>query len=137
MLQLLNDTLFVAINASSQASSIVVAVARVIAESGEPLAAVIVAGLWIWSDRQQRASVLTAVIAVLVALGIDKAIGFIWFEPRPFVAGICRTLLAHVPDNSFPIDHATVLWTLGWTLVATTVLRGWGWLFIVIGFPVA
>ena len=137
MLQHLNDTVFLVINASPEASSTVVAIARVIAEGSVPLAALIIAGLWIWSDRRQRAAVLTAVIAVLVGLGIDQAIGFIWFEPRPFVVGIGRTLVTHAPDSSFPSDHATVLWALGWTLVATMALRGWGWLFVVVGFPVA
>lgn len=137
MLKHLNDTLFLALNASSPASPSVVILARFLAEGSVPLAVVIVIGLWIWSDDRQRAPVLTACIGVLFGLGIDQAIGLVWFEPRPFVTGIGRTLLAHVPDSSFPSDHATVLWTLGWTLVGTTALRRWGWLFVVVGFPVA
>jgi undecaprenyl-diphosphatase len=69
--------------------------------------------LWFWPgprsrrDRRQLAGVLAAA-SVLVALGMNQVIGWIWTRPRPF-AGHPHTLLvpgAH--DASFPSDHATI-----------------------------
>ncbi len=133
----LNDLLFLAINAPEQASGRIVAAARFGAEWIVPLAAAIVVCLWIWSAPHKRAALLTAVIGVLAGLGSNHIIGLVWVLPRPFLVGIGSTLDSHPPENSFPSDHATFLWSLGLSLVVTAVLRWWGWLFVVLGVSVA
>ena len=58
-------------------------------------------------------------IAAALALGVNQLLGLMWYEPRPFMIGLGHSLLAHVPENSFPSDHATLVWALGAGLVAT------------------
>ena len=40
--------------------------------------------------------------------------------------GLGHTFAVHVPENSFPSDHATFLWTVGLGLIATGGSRRWG-----------
>ena len=35
------------------------------------------------------------------------------------MVGVGRTLMAHVPENSFPSDHTTFMLTVGFALIAT------------------
>lgn len=60
-------------------------------------------------EGDKRHALVTAVLAGVVALGINYVVGLFWFSPRPFVvlpAHSFTQLVAHTPDNSFPSDHA-------------------------------
>ncbi|HUW65397.1 MAG TPA: phosphatase PAP2 family protein [Spirochaetia bacterium] len=60
-------------------------------------------------DADHRHALITAVLAGLLALGVNYVVGFFWIRPRPFVVlpGHSFTqLIPHAPDNSFPSDHA-------------------------------
>ncbi len=129
----LNELLFLAISASDQASAFTVAVARFIAQWIVPLGGATILGLWIWGRPNKRGALVTATIGLLAGLGINQALGLVWFHPRPFMVGSGRTLMSHPPENSFPSDHATFLWRLGFGLIATMSWRLWGWLLVVFG----
>jgi undecaprenyl-diphosphatase len=56
--------------------------------------------------------------AVLLALGLAMALGHVYHEARPFVSdGDTRLLISHGADNSFPSDHATLVFAVGGAIV--------------------
>lgn len=98
----------------------------------------LVATLWVTPGedagvnvRRQRI-VVCAILAALLALGINKLIGLAWFRPRPFVFHHVTLLLPHANDPSFPSDHAAG----GFALATTPLLardrwtRRLGWLML-------
>lgn len=121
-----NQHLFLMLNASADPAGWLVAFACVAANSPDVLVPAVLVGLWIWGPPAQRGALLAVAGGVLVGLGINQGLGALWFEPRPFMAGIGHTWLAHAPDNSFPSDHATFVWSLGAGLIFTGAARRWG-----------
>lgn len=100
----------------------------------------LVATLWVTPANDERATlgrqslVIYAVLAALLALGINQLIGLAWFRPRPFAAHPVNLLIRHANDTSFPSDHAA-----GGFALATTLLiardrwaRRIGWLLLVL-----
>ena len=102
-----------------------------IANYGQYLMLVPLVLLWFWpvgSRTRRQWSVITAVLAVLLALGTNQVISHIWDRPRPFVAHAHVLLLAASTDPSFPSDHAA-----GAFAIAIALLLFWrraGWLAI-------
>src|SRR5258708_37308463 len=133
----LNDLLFSLINASDDASALTVGVAGFVAQWLVFGVAMLVIALWVWGASRKRYALLAAGVATLIALGINQVIGLLWFHPRPFMIGLGRTLMPHAPETSFPSDHATFLWSLGFGLIVTGAWRWWGWLIAASGFVVA
>ena len=103
----------------------------------------LVATLWITPAESRagtynrRAVVIYAVIAALLALGVNQLIGAAWLRPRPFAHHDVTLLLSHSADASFPSDHASggfalaiVVWQtrdrwmrrLGWLMIALAAL---------------
>lgn len=132
-----NQHLFLAINASADSAAWVVTLAGLVANSPDVLGPALLVGLWVWGPPAERGALLAVAGGVLVALGINLVAGMIWFEPRPFMAGIGHTWLRHAADNSFPSDHATFVWSLGAGLIFTRAARGWGGATCVYGVLVA
>lgn len=115
----LNHRLFLALNASGHPERFVVWAADFAAQYLIYGVLAIVVGLWIWGRPSRRGALLAVVVAAALALGVNQLLGLMWYEPRPFMIGLGHSLLAHVPENSFPSDHATLVWALGAGLVAT------------------
>lgn len=132
-----NIQLFSLLNASEQASPLLLLVARWTAEWAIFL---IVPGMvlaW-WRGRTPiRAALLNAAVVAALALGINQMIGLVWYHPRPFELGIGQQFLAHGLEASFPSDHATVLWALGLALAADRTTRSWGIVVGLLGLAVA
>lgn len=133
----LNLLLFSVINASDPASAIAVAIARLAAQWLVFVPAAVVTGLWIWGAPRGRGELLAAGLGLLVGMTINQMIGELWFHPRPFMLGVGHTLMFHVPENSFPSDHATFLWSVGFALIALGSWRPWGWCLVIVGLLVA
>jgi undecaprenyl-diphosphatase len=104
--------------------------------------------LWMFAAPKYRGALLFAVIATIVALAINYVIGKIWFQPRPFMVPIGYTFLTHTPDSSFPSDHVTFIWAVGFSLFLQPGLRfpgsimliiallvGWARVFLGVHFP--
>ncbi len=121
-----NTALFLSFNAASRPGP--VSQGLVVAVAGIPvlLAPVLLACLWVWGPPARRAALIAAGAGVFAGQGINLLLGLMWFEPRPFMAGIGHTWLDHVADNGFPSDHATLAWSLGLGLVLTGASRRWG-----------
>lgn len=115
MLENLNNSLFYLINATPDSAQWAIAFAVFIAKdliSIVPLLAVI---LWLWGPRDhvttQRKLVIKMALAIIVSLVISWLIGHLFPHDRPFVNHIGYNFLHHAPDDSFPSDHGTVIFT--------------------------
>ncbi len=64
------------------------------------------------------------------ALLINQLIGLVWYHPHPFEVGLGHTLLAHMPETSFPSDHATVFFSITLALLLRHGLKIWGAILI-------
>jgi undecaprenyl-diphosphatase len=78
-------------------------------------------GLWMRGAGAQREAAVKALAATGVALGINAAIGLLWYHARSFVAGVGHNFLHHAPDSSFPSDHGTIMFTVALVLATSSV----------------
>ena len=143
----LNTQLFLWLNASSQTTQIQLWLATLTAEwliYGLPLLLVL---LWSSGKRHSRKAAMTATLSVLLALACGLLIGLLWPHPRPFMVGLGQTLLVHRPSTSFPSDHATIFFSLGFSLLwsgwrklsslvlVTGILVAWSRVYLGVHFP--
>lgn len=132
-----NHYIFLLLNASGHPDAITVGVAKFAANWLVVAAVLVMVYLWIWGPVSKRGALIAAGASAALALGINQFLGLLWFEPRPFMVGLGHTLMSHPPDNSFPSDHATFMWSIGFGLIATRVSWSWGWLVAFAGVAVA
>jgi undecaprenyl-diphosphatase len=133
----INNHVFLLINAAAGASPAVVSVAEFVASRLIDLIPVLLVVLWVWGKPARRTDLVASSIAAALALGANQLVGLFWYEPRPFMIGLGHTLMAHVPENSFPSDHTTFILTVGFALVVTRAARTWGTVVTVLGVLVA
>jgi len=132
-----NISLFLFVNAGEHPSPVFLEAARWTAEWVIFAVALGMALGWMYGRSPFRASVMNAGLAAGLGLGINQLIGLIWYHPRPFELGIGHQFLPHGLETSFPSDHATVLWTLGFSLLAQRSTRFWGIFISILGVAVA
>ncbi len=65
---------------------------------------------------------MTTTLCVLFALGCGQLIGLLWPHPRPFMLGLGHAFLAQA-KAPFPSVHATVFFTLGLSLLLSSLRR--------------
>lgn len=122
----LNNVVFHWLNAPANASVAVVQLAIAIAAWLVAVVPTLLVALWIWGRPHKRAALIATGLAASAALACNQLLGALWYEPRPFVAHIGRSLMAHAADNSFPSDHVTVMATVAVGLIATRAAPRWG-----------
>ncbi len=132
-----NQQLFLLINASAGTNTWLTQMADIAASSPVVVGPLLMVALWVWGQPARRGRLLAVAGGMLIGLGINQVLGLLYFEPRPFMIGLGHTLLVHAPDNSFPSDHATFIWTLGVGLIATGAARRWGAAVCLYGMSVA
>jgi undecaprenyl-diphosphatase len=125
------------LNASDAPSHVVTTVASIIANAPIPVVPILVAAFWIWGNPSRRSSLVAVGLATLVGQTINLTLGNLYDDPRPFMVGLGHTLIAHPPDNGFPSDHATLIWTVGFGLVSTRAAIKTGIAVFFFGFAVA
>ena len=133
----LNDLLFLAINASAHPPSVLLAIGLFCASWLVPLAVLLFVVLWVRKPADERGALIVATAVMLIGLGINQVLGVLYFHPRPFMIGLGHQYLPHPADNSFPSDHATFMWSLGFALLALGRERLWGSVLVLAGFSVA
>ncbi len=121
-----NVSLFHLINASATPNGAVVLVAKALAEFAPWLVIVILISYWLFGTVDRRRSLMIAGVALGLGLAVNFSIAFTVYVPRPFEFGMGNTIMAHIPETSFPSDHVTFLWSLGFGLLVTRPLRGLG-----------
>jgi undecaprenyl-diphosphatase len=107
----LNHSLFLALNAGAEPSSIVVYFAIAAAKALILLVPLHLTLIWIGGERPVRFVALAALLALVIALLVNGIVGLVADSPRPFVIGLGHTLIEHRPNSSFPSNHATVFFT--------------------------
>lgn len=133
----LNQALFLLLNAGPGAAGIAVEAARFLAGG---LIWIVPAGLiigWLRGSSATRQVLIAAMVSGLAGLLINQLIALVWYNPRPFEAGIGQTLIPHVRDSSFPSDHLTLIWAIAFSLLLHEQPRLAGWALALLGVPVA
>ena len=130
-----NMTLFQFINASEAPNGAIVLIAKGFAVFTPWLVIGILILFWLLGTTDKRRSLMIAGVALGFGLAVNFTIAFVSYVPRPFELGVGNTIFSHSLETSFPSDHATFLWSLGFGLLATRPLRQLG--IIVVGFGLA
>lgn len=143
-----NRALFLAINAPADLSGLSFAFALFASNYCVALLAAVLLWSWMHSEPAARQWLLTVASAAVLALSLNAVIGMLLPHPRPFMVPIGHTLIPHDPDNSFPSDHATLMWTfafglcwqpalrrIGFLAVLLATLTSWGRVFLGVHFP--
>jgi len=132
-----NTQLFLLLNGPAAADPTLLLGVRMLAGSPVVIAPTLLVWLWVRRADQRRAGLLAVALAALAGQCANLLLGMVWFEPRPFMAGIGHTLLAHAADNGFPSDHSTLMFALGTGLVLTRAARMAGVVVCALGLGVA
>lgn len=132
-----NDSLFLLINAPARPDAAVLAVAQFSASGLMILVALAAATIWLFGRRSWRRAILVAGSTVALGLAVNWTIAALWYHPRPFVVGLGHAFATHSPETSFPSDHATFLWSLGFALLLVPAARAFGWVVVLLGVVTA
>ncbi len=100
-----------------------VALAEFLASAIVPLVGFALIVAWVRARTGWRPALLDASAAGALGLFMVQVIGWIHYRPRPFEVGLGANLLKHLPENSFPSDHATLMFALAFGLMAAASLR--------------
>lgn len=132
-----NQTLFLLLNASAHPPSLVVSIAKILANQAIWLVPFTLLSGWLTGDEARRKLLLQAATAALFGLLINQMIGLLWFHPRPAMLNLGHSLIAHAPDSSFPSDHLTLLWTVAWSFGLHPLMRTKGLALALLGLALA
>lgn len=71
------------------------------------LAAILILGfVWLKVNRAKKLElVIATILAGVLAYGLMKLAGWLYYDPRPFVSQHIKPLVAHGADNGFPSEH--------------------------------
>lgn len=119
----LNRSLFLAINASAEASLPMRELAVFLAQWLVLSVPLLLLVLWVFGGRRQRMIVLIATLSIVFALACNLLIRDLWFHPRPFMLGLGQNFLAHAPGASFPSDHASGMFAMAFALILVSLYR--------------
>ncbi|MEO2215619.1 phosphatase PAP2 family protein [Chromobacterium vaccinii] len=135
-IEILNQSLFLLINATPETSPLAIKLATFIAQDVMRLLPLWLAALWLWGRPALRGAILKSVALTIVALLGNWLIGLVWPHPRPFAIPLGHTFLLHDATPSFPSNHGTIfaMMALCWCF---SPARGWGWLLAIAGVAVA
>lgn len=112
MMEELNRTLFLWINATPQSAAWSLELATFIAKDLIAIVPLLIVGLWFWGPHNGvRTLVLKTGIALLCAMTISWGVGQLFPHPRPFAIGLGHQFLSHEPNESYPSNHGTAIFT--------------------------
>lgn len=151
MLEHLNYGLFYLINATPASPEWSIDIATFFAKDLISIVPLLAAILWLWGPRSQVNSQRQLVIKVAMALAVSVlasfVLGHVFPHDRPFVDHVGYTFLHHAPDDSFPSDHGTVIFTFalaflfwhrvwsGALLMVVAVAIAWSRIYLGVHWP--
>ncbi len=151
MLENLNNTLFLLVNATPSSAQWQISLATFIAKDLILIVPLLAAVMWLWGERQQvhaqRHLVVKVALAIAVSLALSWTMGQLYPHERPFAANIGYNFLHHAADNSFPSDHGTVIFTFalaflfwhrlwsGLVLMAVGIAIAWSRVYLGVHWP--
>ena len=137
MMEELNRTLFLWINATPDSPAWLLELATFIAKDLIAIVPMLIVALWLWGPHSGiRELVLKTGIALLYALAISWCVGQLFPHPRPFAIGFGHQFLSHAPDDSYPSDHGTTIFTFALAFIFWHRLWS-GVLLLAIGIAIA
>lgn len=151
MMEALNRTLFLWINATPDTPGWLISLAIFIAKDLIAVVPVLIVAMWFWGAqsqvKSQRELVLKTAIALAYGMAISWCIGNLYPHPRPFVIGFGHQFLAHTPSDSYPSNHGTIIFTFaiaflcwhrawsGAVLMLAGILIAWSRIFLGVHWP--
>lgn len=115
MMEQLNQTLFLTINATPASPEWLIKLAIFIAKYPIAIVPLLPAILWLWGPREniiaQRKVVIKTASAIVIGVLLSWIVGHIYPHNRPFVDGIGYSFMHHAANESFPSNHGTVIFT--------------------------
>jgi undecaprenyl-diphosphatase len=144
----LNRELFLALNGSPASPRIAVAFAIFAAKYLILLVPLHLVMIWTGGGRRMRFVAVTALLALVIAIAINQAIGLVAYTPRPFLVGLGTQLIEHRDSSSLPSNHATIFVTyaavlllfgkrlLGIVAVLMGLLVAWSRIYLGIHYPI-
>lgn len=127
-----NRSLFLALNAPAGLAGISLNLPIGAAKYSIVVLAGIVLWRWLLGKSHDRSVLVHVMLAVIPALALNYVVGLVFFHPRPFMVGLGHTYLAHLPEASFPSDHATFMWTIAFGLLYWSPTRKSGWIALLL-----
>lgn len=128
MFETLNRALFAFVSGTSAPTGALLAGAIFIAEWLILTGPVLLVVLWIFGSTGDRRAAVGAGLSAILAVAIAATLSILVWHPRPFMDGLAANYLNHAADSSFPSDHATQLFALGfslWLMPSLLLPRAW------------
>lgn len=127
MLEAVNHTLFLLINATPASAPWMLYLADFCARRLILAVPLVIVALWLWGSREalasQRILALKTVLALVISMLLSWVIGYLYPHNRPFVEGLGYNFLHHSADNSFPSNHGTAAFTFTFAFMFWHSLR--------------
>ena len=131
----LNKSLFLSINNLSLNSGLFINYINIFIALYSPF--ILAALLIIAYLAGKKNESLYAFYASIIGLFINFIIGFFYFHPRPFAAGLGHQLIYHANDSSFPSDHATLAFSIAFSFIILDKKKLLGILCLIFAFIIS
>ncbi|MCE9904135.1 undecaprenyl-diphosphate phosphatase [Hafnia paralvei] len=136
-----NQAFFLLVNATPNSPAWLITLAKFFANDLIAIVPILIVGFWLWGPRKEMAENRTlatkATFALVFALLASRVIGMVFPHARPFVDGFGHQFISHAPDNSFPSDHGTGIFTFALAFLFWYRRIWLGALLIVLGAGIA
>ncbi|MEN3930849.1 phosphatase PAP2 family protein [Microvirga sp. W0021] len=147
MLEALNPSWFLSLNATPDTAHSVLVFARFCAKYLVFIIPITLLYLWCFRGSLGRIQAMFCLATILMAMGIAEIVQLFYFHPRPFMVPLGHSWLHHAPNTSFPSHHGTFFFSAaiallvahvrgaGYLVLATALIVAWSRVFLGVHFP--